>query len=134
MASLARTLSTMINMLEATISNIPTSGAADNNGVSNSLSAATDLFTARYNTYDIFNWEYVLPTDTWTHAAVTWDGSTKVANLYINGSLYTSSTGTNVSAIYDTSAPFRIGQHTRTELSVTQFLSGHIRKRRTLSL
>lgn len=52
-----------------------------------------------------------LTTATWQHIAVTWDGATKTAKFYYNGTQTGSSqVGTNVASIANTANPFIVGQ------------------------
>lgn len=69
----------------------------------------------------------ILTVDTWAHVVATYDGSTNLASIYINGTLSASSTATDAASvnIYNSSAPLRIGA-TQDWGDSPKYFSGHI--------
>jgi hypothetical protein len=67
----------------------------------------------------------VLPQNTWTHVAVTYDGPGGVANIYINGALALNQT-TGVLAAWNgaNNQPFRVGHRGATGGSVSGWIGG----------
>jgi hypothetical protein len=60
--------------------------------------------------HDGFKVNQTLSTGVWYHLAVTWDGATKTAKFYVNGSqVGGDQTGSLVSTIVDSGSEFRIG-------------------------
>jgi len=61
-------------------------------------------------TNDSFDFTVTLNDATWYHLVITWDGATKTAKLYVDGSQSGSDiVGSAVSSIYNGAAPFRMG-------------------------
>lgn len=59
---------------------------------------------------DVLQVDTSLSDATWYHLAVTWDGSTKTAKFYIDGSQFGSDqVGTVTSSIFNASSPFVLG-------------------------
>lgn len=52
---------------------------------------------------------HTLTTSVWTHLALTWNATGKEFKWYVNGSLLSTQTGTNVDVIQNSSAPFVVG-------------------------
>ncbi len=77
------------------------------------------------------NWTHLamdnFPLDTWSHAAMTWDGDAAgdKFKLYIDGELYAGAAGTSTATI-DSSAGFAIGGYQRENSSTAQFFQGRI--------
>lgn len=61
--------------------------------------------------YDFLNHNVTLSNATWYHVVVTWDGATKTAKFYIDGTNVSSPTGTNVGTLHNSSEPFGIGAY-----------------------
>ncbi len=61
-------------------------------------------------TTDVLAVNTSLANDTWHHVAVTWNGGTKTAKFYVNGSqVGTDQVGTLVSSLFNDNQPFNVG-------------------------
>ncbi len=67
------------------------------------------ILNSNDSTNDAFSFPYDLGTSTWTRVGFSWDGSTKVGKMYINGAYYDRATGTNVASIQSGAGNFTIG-------------------------